>query len=411
MRDKKSLGWVKAAKGIRYREHASRKHGKRADRYYSLQYKRGGKVYNEAVGWSSDGVTQDACEKLLVALRDNWRNGQGPQTYTEMREEAAKQKAAIEAAEVAQKNRLITVADYFKNHFLPYAMRAKKIASWKKEDSHFRIWIDPAVGTVPVVEISFPQWDTLLKHMDKAGLSPRTQEYVAGTLRRILRHATERGFEVKIPSAKQVGAVAPKDNRRLRTLTPAESESILSALEKRNLHAWRLTKFAMLTGCRASEAFNLCWRDVDLEEKKLRFVDTKNRDTRTIFLSPSLMELLQSFGPGKPGEVVFARPDGKKYTEPPQTFRTVVSLLELNEERDPRDKVSFHTIRHTVATQLAKSLDVRSLMDVMGWKVVAMAARYIHSNEDTKRAAMASLEKTLAPQEKGKVLPFAREGA
>ena len=45
-------------------------------------------------------------------------------------------------------------------------------------------------------------------------------------------------------------------------------------------------------------------------------------------------------------------------------------------------------------------------MDVMGWKQVEMAARYVHSNENTKRAAMAALEKALAPQGKGKVIPF-----
>jgi len=83
-----------------------------------------------------------------------------------------------------------------------------------------------------------------------------------------------------------------------------------------------------------------------------------------------------------------------------------VTLTIGNEGRGARDRVSFHTIRHTVATQLAKSLDVRSLMDIMGWKVVAMAARYIHSNEDTKRAAMAALEKTIAQPEKGKIIPF-----
>ena len=70
------------------------------------------------------------------------------------------------------------------------------------------------------------------------------------------------------------------------------------------------------------------------------------------------------------------------------------------------DETSIYGFWHTVATQLAKSLDVRSLMDIMGWKVVAMAARYIHSNEDTKRAAMAALEKTIAHAEKGKVIPF-----
>jgi integrase len=211
---------------------------------------------------------------------------------------------------------------------------------------------------------------------------------------------------VKIPSAKQVGATAPKDNRRLRVLTPKESEDILSELEKCNIHAWRITKFAMLTGCRASEAFGLCWRDVNLEEKQVRFVDTKNKDDRYIPLTPAVANLLFSFGPGRPEEIVFTRSGNKPYTETPHSFRTVVEISGLNEGRTPRDRVSFHTIRHTVATQLAKYLDVRSLMDIMGWKVVAMAARYIHSNEDTKRAAMAALEKTLSPQEKGKVLPF-----
>ena len=128
--------------------------------------------------------------------------------------------------------------------------------------------------------------------------------------------------------------------------------------------------------------------------------------TRIIFLSPALMELLSSFGPGRPDEIVFPRADGDQHKEAPHTFRTVVENLGLNNGRGTRDRVTFHSIRHTVASQLAKTLDVRSLMDIMGWKVVAMAARYIHSNEDTKRAAMASLEKTLAPQEKGKVLSF-----
>jgi integrase len=410
MSDKKSLNYQRAAKGIAYREHPSRKHGKRADRYYVLIFKLGGKTIREAVGWSSDGVTQDACEKLLVQLRDNWRNGTGPQTYAEMKAAAAKQKAEQEAREIVEQSRLITVADYFEQHFLPYAKRTKKPQSWEKEVSHFTHWINPSLGHLPVVEIGFPQWEILLKRLDKAQLAQRTKEYISGTLRRILRHAAERGLDVKVPTGKQVGVTAPKDNRRLRVLTPKESEDILSALEKRNIHAWRMVKFAMLTGCRASEAFNLRWRDVDIEEKQLRFVDTKNNDTRIIFLSPALIELLVSFGPGSPGEIVFPRSDGSPHTEAPQSLRTVIDALGLNEGRAHRDRVTFHTIRHTVATQLAKSLDVRSLMDIMGWKVVAMAARYIHSNEDTKRAAMAALEKTLAPSDKVKIIPFTRMG-
>ncbi len=54
-----------------------------------------------------------------------------------------------------------------------------------------------------------------------------------------------------------------------------------------------------------------------------------------------------------------------------------IKELALNEGRDKLDRISFHSIRHTVAT----------LMDVMGWKVVAMTARYIHTQEETKLEA------------------------
>ena len=139
-----------------------------------------------------------------------------------------------------------------------------------------------------------------------------------------------------------------------------------------------------------------------------------DKETRILLIPPALIELLKSFTPGVPDSVIFPRADGRPHVEAPHAFRAVVDALGLNDGLGARDRVSFHTIRHTVASQLAKTLDVRSLMDVMGWKVVAMAARYIHSNEDAKRAAMAALEKTLAPQTRqrlshSKAIPLHRE--
>ncbi len=56
-----AIKWISCGKGIRYREHPTRKHGKiskgetekPADRYYVLQYKRNGKVINESMGRAS----------------------------------------------------------------------------------------------------------------------------------------------------------------------------------------------------------------------------------------------------------------------------------------------------------------------------------------------------------------------
>ncbi|MCL1916614.1 MAG: hypothetical protein FWG17_07940 [Desulfovibrionaceae bacterium] len=47
------MDWTTASRGIRYREHETRKHGKLPDRYWCIQYKLKGRNVNEAVGWWS----------------------------------------------------------------------------------------------------------------------------------------------------------------------------------------------------------------------------------------------------------------------------------------------------------------------------------------------------------------------
>jgi len=85
-----------------------------------------------------------------------------------------------------------------------------------------------------------------------------------------------------------------------------------------------------------------------------------------------------------------------------------VDKLELNKARTPRDRIVFHSIRHTVATQLAKSLNLKDLMEVLGWRTVTMAMRYVHGNETAKAAALAGLYSVMAPgpRQTGTVIPF-----
>lgn len=47
-------------KGLRYREHSSRKHGVKRDRYYAIRYQRDGKRVEGGLGWTSDeGIDLD----------------------------------------------------------------------------------------------------------------------------------------------------------------------------------------------------------------------------------------------------------------------------------------------------------------------------------------------------------------
>lgn len=401
-------------KGIRYREHPTRKYGTRPDRYYFIRYKVNGKTVEETLGWESEWkLKRDRTISLeehavarLIELKRNRREGSGPATLREQRAVNEAKREAEEKARAAEAATQKTLAEYWQEAYFPAAQRSKSMASWKREEQHYRLWIQPLLGALPLRSIGLTQWDALVKELTDNNLSPRSKEYITGTLRRILRHANERGLvDIPPPTGKRVGVSGPGNNRRLRVISEEEEAKIMEYLLGADPPAWRITKFAFLTGCRASEAFNLTWAGVDFSRGTITFRETKNRDTRTIRISPPLAELFAELEPGAPNKHVFTKRDGEAYLQSPSPFQTAVDNLGLNEGRTKRDKIVFHSIRHTVATRLARILGPRDLMDIMGWRTVVMAMRYVHSNEDAKLKALSMLG---APPAKANVLPFSK---
>ncbi len=45
--------------GVRFREHATRRHGVVKDRYFSIRYQRDGRRQEKALGWASEGWTAE----------------------------------------------------------------------------------------------------------------------------------------------------------------------------------------------------------------------------------------------------------------------------------------------------------------------------------------------------------------
>lgn len=99
------------------------------------------------------------------------------------------------------------------------------------------------------------------------------------------------------------------------------------------------------------------------------------------------MELLGSMESGSADSCVFAKKNGKPYLQAPSAFETAVDHLGFNEGRTKRDRLVFHSIRHTVATRLAQRLGPRDVMDVMGWRTVQVAMRYVHVKDGTSHEA------------------------
>lgn len=401
--------WYNAGfKGVRYRKHPTRKHGVKFDKYFAIYYQLNGKRREESVGWASDGFKASDAYALLGELRNNHRTGQGPQTLAEKRKIEDHNRKQAELKEQAES---LNLDDYWPTYF-EHAKRTKKLSSADKEESHYRLWLSPTLGTVPIREIDLLHWDLLVETLSKAQKSKRTIEYVTGTLRRLMKHANNRGLvENPPPTGKRIGVTGPGgSNSRLRVISPEEAESILAEVQSLDANAWRLTKFAFLTGCRASEAFSLKWRDIDRGRHLLVFPETKNRDARELPLAPVITELLDDISEGELDENVFLNANGLPYQEAPSSFKTAVDKLELNNGRTKRQRIVFHSIRHTVATELAKTLNLKDLMEVLGWRTVQTAMRYIKGNEIAKANALASLHGTMKSKKKsGTVVPMRKK--
>ena len=400
--------------GVYFIESQTRKHGVRFDRCFYIRHRvteiqsdgqAVTKVKDERIGWWSEGKKAEDGAMRLEELARNKREGTGPATLQGIRRENEGRREAEAAALKAETEANRTLSEYWQESYFPAAQRSKKQCSWEKEGTHFTKWIGPLLGGLSLRSIGISQWDELVKTLSAAGLSPRSKEYITGTFRRILKHAYDRRMvDEAPPSGKRVGVSGPGNNRRLRVISHDEETAIMQHLATLDMCAWRITRFCFLTGCRASEAFSLTWANLDFASNVLIYPETKNHDSRTLPLTPPLLELFSGMTPGASSDRVFCKLDGSAYYQAPRAFKTVVKQLGSNDGRSKRDLLVFHSIRHTVATRLAQRLGPRDLMDVMGWRTVQMAVRYIHANQEAKMRALSMLG--VAPA--ANVLPFVR---
>jgi site-specific recombinase XerD len=95
--------------------------------------------------------------------------------------------------------------------------------------------------------------------------------------------------------------------------------------------------------------------------------------------------------------LVFPDQKGNKIERISYSFERAVQKLGLNKDvTDPRDKVVFHTLRHTFASWLVQAgTPLYTVKELLGHKSIAMTERYSHLAENTMRDAIKNLENEL----------------
>ena len=426
-----AIKWIKTNhKGLRYYEHATRKHGKQKDRYYMIRFRVDKKLYSYGIGWMSEGIPaailqeepelgfQDYCLKLLRQYKGNVKTGAGPKSPKEQR----KIIEAREAEEKAERERLekeaVSFKEFFDNTYLPQAKADKKERSTIREEGLFKVWVSPILGHLPMKDIKPFHLEKLKKVMTDGGQSPRSVEYALSVVRQVFNVAKRLGsFEGENPTAK---VKFPKpDNARMRFLTHDEADKLLESLKRKSTDVHDMTMLSLHCGLRFGEIASLTWQDVDLERGTLTIRDAK-AGSRYSFLTEQAVEMLKGRAEDqdrtaktngterKLSDYVFTGRKGL-LDRISLTFKRAVDELGLNDGIDDRRlKISFHSCRHSHASWLIEEgADLYTVQKLLGHKTNIMTQRYAHLSENRLRGAAQALSIALQRHDEKKKVEVA----
>jgi len=184
-------------------------------------------------------------------------------------------------------------------------------------------------------------------------------------------------------------------NQRERFLSYEEADKLLDELKGTSKQLHDMALMSLHCGLRAGEIFNIRGQYLDFENGLINVADPKNKETRKAFMTAAVKEMLLSRKPDSPAGYVFK--DTKhagKINSVSAAFARAVKRLGLNSGiTDSRQKITFHSLRHTFASWLAlQGETILTIKDLLGHKTLAMTIRYAHLMPEQKRQATLNLE-------------------
>jgi integrase len=391
--------------GVRYREHPSRKHARRPDRYFAIRYKVNGKLKEEALGWASEGWNAEKAHLERSGLRKAQNLGEGPQTLSEKRALENEKREQTEAEKRRLKKENMTFGQYFQQTYFPIAKDNKGWRSYNREESLFRLWVDPVIGKMPFKDVRPFHMEKLKKSMSDAGKAPRSIQYALAVVRQVFNHAKRNGVHAGESPTSMVAQ--PKlNNKRERFLTHEEAGILLAKLATKSQQLHDMAIVSLHCGARAGEVFDLTWGCVDFGNGTILLLDTKSGKNRRAYMTSEVREMLKNKGPGKPNELIFKDTKGNKIADISNSFARVVEELGLNVGvTDRRLKVTFHTLRHTHASwHVMDGTDLYTVMKLLGHSTISMTERYSHLGSDSLRKAAQKFDVSLKNTQNEKVI-------
>ena len=311
----------------------------------------------------------------------------------------------------------MTVAQWLDIWFETYARPKQRNTTAATHQDSIRLHLKPALGKYLIQKLRIENVQQFINTQIAAGYAPATVHKQIEPLRAALIQAVKNQIIIRNPVSDI--SLPKKEQEEIKFLTFEEQRTLISHLPEtspgRGLH------FILLTGLRASELCGLQWedlqdnsifikrnaqrvRELDGNGKYiLRLTPTKTKAGRRIIpLGEKAQTLLDT---QKKAQLLERLRAGSAWTgEDSYIFTSAVGtpldrnnlgrVLRASLDKAQLERRGIHALRHSFATNAVRSgMDTKTLSEIIGHTNVAFTIQlYVHSDMNTKRAAMEAME-------------------
>jgi site-specific recombinase XerD len=273
--------------------------------------------------------------------------------------------------------------------------------------------------------------EAMEREMSVRGLAPRTQDVYVRWMRRLVRfgrvpanalsEAEVRGFLAELTRKRRLSSSSVNQainairfffkavlrrplglelgyqrapQRLPVTMSPEEVKRLLAAVP--GLRERAAMEVAYGAGLRLSEVLHLKLSDIDSQRMILRVEQGKGKKDRNVMLSPALLQTLRGYWrQARPRVWLFPGQGGKR---PMHASILQRAFRAAREKAGITKPVSFHTLRHSFATELLESgVNLRTIQALLGHRGLGTTQLYTHVAGDYLRQTRSPLDALKTP--------------
>ncbi len=277
---------------------------------------------------------------------------------------------------------VLTVSEFFEEHYLPHAKPRKR--SYARDFEMYHLRIKAAFGSVRLNEVTRKQVQHFHTRIREEGLAPATADHYIKLMRRAWNLAVEWEMLASSPITKL--ALFNQDNRVEHYVSEDQLAALITVLRTQPIKTVSFVAlFLLSTGARLNEALQAKWKDIDRVNRVWRIpaTNSKSKRVRSVPLNDTALEVLSQQTTEDTFEFVFIN----RHTKLPLT--TVHKVWGRLRTQAGLPHLRIHDLRHQYASFLVNSgRTLFEVQNILGHSDPKVTQRYSHlSSKSLQEAA------------------------